>query len=116
MAEAQASGEGFGVALNGYAMRLRRSELDAVAAGLGQFDTSAEGDRLTLVNALRQLSPSDRAPAWELAVRRYARHKPVAQAAGEIGMDVLRADLLLAEFDAALRAAVPPEPEANLSL
>src|SRR3981081_33581 len=38
----------FRVVLNGVAMHLRPSELVSVAAGLGQFDSSEEGDLLTL--------------------------------------------------------------------
>jgi hypothetical protein len=90
-------------------MQLRRSELDAVAAGLGEFDSSEEGDLLTLAEAVRQLPPNDRAPAWELAMRRYGRHKPLAQAAGEIGMDVIRAEDLLERFCKSLVAVPPPE-------
>jgi len=53
------------VPLNGLAMHLRPSELESVAAGLGEFDSSEEGDLLTLAEAVRRLSPNDRAPAWE---------------------------------------------------
>jgi hypothetical protein len=99
--------DAFRVALNGIAMHLRRSELESVAAGLGEFDSSEEGDLITLAEALRRLPVNDRAPAWELAVRRYGRHKPHAQAAGEVGMDVVVARDVLERFSHNL-AAVPP--------
>jgi hypothetical protein len=95
------------VPLEGYAMQLRPSELESVAAGLGEFDSSKEGDLITLAEALRRLPAIDRAPAWELAARRYGRHKPLAQAAGEIGMDSVHAQDLLERF-AHLLVTVPP--------
>jgi hypothetical protein len=98
----------FHVPLNGFAMQLRPSELEAVAAGLGRFDSSEEGDLVTLAEALRRLPPNDRAPAWELAVRRFGRHKALGQAAGEIGMDVVHARDLLEAFIRHRLAAVPP--------
>jgi hypothetical protein len=101
--------EAFRVPLDGYVMQLRRSELESVAAGLGEFDASEEGNLLTLVEALRALPASDRAPLWELAVRRYGRHKPLEQAAGEIGMDVIRARALLEAFSRAIAAVPAPE-------
>ncbi|MBV9168976.1 MAG: hypothetical protein JOZ81_02680 [Chloroflexi bacterium] len=97
------------VPLDAFTMRLRPSELEAVASGLGKFDASAEGDQLTLVEALRQLPATDRAPTWELALRRYGRHRPLAQAAGEIGMDVIRARELIEAFSHALAQVPPPE-------
>lgn len=97
------------VPLEGFSMRLRPSELEAVAGGLGEFDASEEGDRLTLVEALRQLPINERAPTWELALRRYGRHKPLAQAAGEIGMDLIRARDLLERFSRAVATVPPPE-------
>ena len=97
------------VPLDGYRMQLRRSELEAVAAGLGQFDSSEEGDLLTLSEAVRRLEPSERAPTWELALRRFGRRKPLAQAAGEIGMDELWARQLLDRFSQALAHVPPPE-------
>ena len=97
------------VALNGHTLMLRRSELEAVTAGLGEFDTSQEGNLITLAEALRRIPPSDRALLWELATRRYARHKPVEQAAGEIGMDALRARELLETFSHAFAQVPPPE-------
>ncbi len=99
----------FRVALDGYAMQLRSSELESVAAGLGEFDSSEEGDLITLAEAVRRLPASDRAPAWELAIRRYGRHKPLHQAAGEIGMDVIHAQHLMERF--AMLLLVVPAPE-----
>jgi hypothetical protein len=89
------SAAAFTVELDGYAMHLRPSEIRAVAAGLG-------GDPLTLLAALRQLPTIDRPPTWELAVRHYGRRHVVAQAAGEIGMDVIHARDLLARLTTAL--------------
>jgi len=80
------------VPLNGFAIQLRPSELESVAAGLDQSEP------ITLVEALRRLPVNDRAPAWELAVRRFGRRKPLAQAAGEIGMDLVHARALLEDF------------------
>jgi hypothetical protein len=97
------------VTLDGYQMHLRRAELEAVAEGLGAFDASAEGDRLTLAEALGRLPAADRAPTWELAVRRYGHHKSLAQAAGEIGLDAIHAEELLARFSQALTQVPPPE-------
>jgi hypothetical protein len=93
-------------------MRLRRSELEAVATGLGEFDSSEEGDLLTLVEALRQLAPNERAPAWELAMRRFGRHKPLPHAAGEIGLDEVLARKLLERFCHGLTAVPAPEQAA----
>ena len=101
--------QAFRVALDGYAMQLRPSELESVAAGLGEFDSSKEGDLITLVEALRRLPANDRAPAWELAIRRYGRHKPLRQAAGEIGMDVVHAQDLLERFSQLLVTVRPPD-------
>ncbi len=97
------------VPLNGLAMHLRPTELESVAAGLGEFDSSEEGDLLTLAEAVRRLPPNDRASAWELAVRRYGRHKPLAQAAGEIGLDVIVARDLMERFAHNLAAVPPPD-------
>jgi hypothetical protein len=102
------------VPLNGYVMRLNPSELTSVAAGLGEFDASPEGDLLTLAEAVRRLPPSDRAPLWELAVRRYGRRKLLEQAAGEIGMDVIHARRLLESFSKALAGVPPPETSSSL--
>ena len=94
-------------------MQLRPSELAAVAEGLSEFDASARGDYLTLVAALEALPASDRASLWELAVRRYARRKPLDQAAGEIGMDLVRGRALLEAFSKALAAVPQPESTSN---
>ena len=64
----------------GVTLNLRPSELEAVASGLGEFDASARGNALTLAAAVRNLPPNDRAPLWELAVRRYGRGKSLEQA------------------------------------
>src|SRR6266849_4899670 len=97
------------VPLNGLAMQLRRSELESVAAGLGEFDSSEEGDLITLAEAVRRLPINDRAPGWELAVRRFGRHKPLAQAASEIGMDRIVARDLIERFFRNLAAVPPPD-------
>src|SRR5436190_2709574 len=99
----------FEVPLVGLVMRLRRSELEAVASGLGEFDSSEEGDLLTLIEALRRMEPNERAPTWELAVRRFGRHKPLAQAAGEIGLDEVLARSLLERFCHLLTEVPAPE-------
>jgi hypothetical protein len=126
--------EPFTVALDGFVMRLRPSEVEAVAAGLAAKDASAaagpgagllteqgalaavgagvfaeaaaEARLSSVVEAVRRLDPGDRAPLWELAVRHYARRKPLEQAAGEIGMDGMRARALLALFLEALRGTL----------
>jgi hypothetical protein len=92
----------FPVPLEGYVMQLRPSELDSVAAGVGVLDAATDGHRSRLAEALRRLAVIDRPPTWELAVRHFGRRKPLAQAAGEIGMDTIRAADLLALFSAAL--------------
>jgi hypothetical protein len=97
------------VALNGLAMHVRPSELESVAAGLVEFDASAQSDPVTLAEALRQLAVNDRAPTWELVVRRYGRRKPLPQAAGEIGMDDIHARDLIQQFHQALAVVRPPE-------
>ena len=104
--------EAFLVPLEGYLMQLRRGELESVAGGLGEFDASEEGNLITLAEALRGMPIRDRAPVWELAVRRYGRHKPLEQAAGEIGMDVIHARGLIEAFAHALAAVPPPEVSA----
>jgi hypothetical protein len=101
--------DAFSVPLNGYAMHLRPSELEALAAGLGTFDASPVGNLVTLAAALGQLPTNDRAPTWELAIRRYARHKPLVQAAGEIGMDLVHAERLLEDYNRQLVAVPAPE-------
>jgi hypothetical protein len=110
-APVQADTDPFHVPLDNFVMQLRRSELESVAAGLGEFDSSEEGDLITLAEAVRRLPTTDRAPAWELAVRRYGRHRPLVQAAGEIGMDVVRARELLERFTHLLTEVPPPEHE-----
>jgi hypothetical protein len=105
----------FEVPLDGsFAMHLRRSELEAVAEGLGEFDASDYGNLLTLVEVLRRMRVNDRAPFWELAVRRFGRHKPVEQAAGEIGMDAIHARNLVAHFSRLLAEVPPPEHSSTL--
>jgi hypothetical protein len=105
----------FEVPLDGaFAMHLRRSELEAVAEGLGEFDASEYGNVITLVEAVRRLRVMDRAPLWELAMRRFGRHKPVEQAASEIGMNAIHAHGLLAQFSRLLADVPPPEHSATL--
>ena len=96
--------ESLRVPLDGYSMQLRRGELDSLASGLHDVGAPRRNDPIALAEALRDLPPSDRAPFWELAVRHYARHKPLEQAAGEIGMDTVRARKLLESFTEALRS------------
>ncbi len=85
------------VPLNGFSMRLRRSEIGAVAAGLGASVPSQPGEPSALAEALRRLPVADRAPTWEMAVRHFGHGKALAQAAGEIGLDEIHAaDLLQA--------------------
>jgi hypothetical protein len=88
--------EAFGVPLDGFEMHLRRSEVESVAAGMGESSLAA------VVRAVRALPVRDRAPLWELAVRTFGRGKVAEQAAGEIGMDALHARALLEAFTAAL--------------
>ena len=103
----------FEIPLDGsFGMHLRRSELEAVAEGLGEFDASECGNLITLVEALRRMRVTDRAPLWELAMRRFGRHKPVEQAAGEIGMDTSHARGLLAQFSRLMAEVPPPEHSA----
>ncbi len=101
----------FEVPLNGFPMHLRRSELEEVAAGLGEFDASEEGDLITLAEAVARTPIRDRAPTWELAVRRFGHHKPLAQAAGEIGLDEVHARRLLERFTHLLAEVPAPEHE-----
>ena len=103
--------DGFVVPLDGFDMHLRLSELEAVASGLGTFDSSEEGDLLTLARALRCLAPAERAPTWELAVRRFGSHKPLTQAAGEIGLDEVLARALIERFCRGLTEVPAPEHE-----
>ena len=82
------------IPLTNAAMVVRPSELAAVGAGWsGAAPSPAE-----LVDALRHLDAADRAPTWELVMRHYGRGKRTAQAAAEIGMDVLHAEALLAQL------------------
>jgi hypothetical protein len=87
----------YAVALGGVDMQLQPSEIDAVAAGLGEITLES------VVAAVEALPVSDRAPAWELAIRHYARRKPLDQAAGEIGVDRIRARALMDSLTAATR-------------
>jgi hypothetical protein len=96
--------DAFTIPLDGFALHLRPAEVESVIAGLGEVDTPPEGDALTLAEALRRMGPNDRAPTWELLIRRYARRKPLAQASGEIGMDRLHAEELLAHYTQQLSA------------
>ena len=105
----------FRVALDGSAMHLRRSELEAVASGLGEFDASEEGNVFTLAEALQRLPMRDRAPTWELAVRRYGHRKPIEQAAGEIGLDAVHARELLARLTHEIGQITPPEHAPGLA-
>ena len=97
-----------------YVMSLRPSELESVAAGLGEFDASEQGNLITLAEAVNALPTLDRAPLWELIVRRYGRRKPLEQAAGEIGMDAIHARDLLHVFSHTLAKVPPPEDSPNL--
>jgi hypothetical protein len=102
--------DAFEVPLDGYAMHLRRSELEAVATGVRELDATAEGDLLILAHALRQLPTAERAPTWELALRSYGRGKAAPQAAGEIGLDEIVARALLERFSRGLTAAAQNSP------
>jgi hypothetical protein len=113
--EAEAMATQFEVPLDGsFAMHLRRSELQAVADGLGQFDASEYANLITLVEALRRMRVIDRAPLWELAMRRFGRLKPVERAAGEIGMDTIHARALIAHVSRLLAEVPPPEHASTL--
>ena len=81
----------FSVPIGGYDMQLRPSEVESVVAGLGASQNALPE---AVVGAVSALPISDRAPAWELAIRHFGRRKPLEQAAGEIGMDVVRARAL----------------------
>jgi len=81
----------FRVPIGGYDMQLRLSEVESVVVGLG---ASQKVLPEAVVGAVTALPTSDRAPAWELAIRHFGRRKPLEQAAGEIGMDVVRARAL----------------------
>jgi hypothetical protein len=101
---------------SGAMMSLRLTELELVLRGLGEFDSSETGDRLTIARALERLPARDRAPAWELAVRRFGRHKSPAQAAADAGIDEVRAVELLDAFSASLSAVPPPEADPSAEL
>jgi hypothetical protein len=88
----------FEVPLNGYTMRLRRVELDSVAAGLEALGGRRVANTTDLAAALRQLPVADRAPIWELTVRHFGRRTPLSLAAGQIGLDELRAPVLIDEY------------------
>ena len=90
-------------------MQLHRWELEPVASGIAELSEGAAASPVrpeALATALCEMPAFDRAPVWELAVRRFGRRKPLAQAAGEIGMDALRGHALLAAFSEALAAVV----------
>jgi hypothetical protein len=106
------------VPLDGYVMRLRPSELKSVASGLAAGGSLAPAaiDSLApaavetiapaaLAEALKQLPTIDRPPTWELSVRHFGRRKPLPQAAGEIGMDLLHAQDLVKNLGQALSAS-----------
>ena len=99
----------YSVPLDGYLMQLRPSELESVAAGLDELDAWSARSLLSLVEAVRTMPLTDRAPLWELMVRRFGRHKPLAQAAAELGMDAIHARDLLTTFEQVL--ANLPRPE-----
>jgi hypothetical protein len=105
--------QAFRIPLDGVVMQLRRTELELVAAGLGEFDSSEEGDLVTLAAALQRLPPKDRAATWELAVRRFGRHKPLTVAAGEVGIDEVHARALIDRFTRSLAEVPPPEHQAS---
>ncbi|GAC1321716.1 MAG: hypothetical protein NVSMB2_18680 [Chloroflexota bacterium] len=94
------------IPLDAATMHLRRSELDAVVEDVGQGDVSFENQAARLVEAVRTLPPTDRAPTWELVARHVARRTPLPLAAGQIGMDLLHARDLLAALQQAI-AALP---------
>jgi len=98
----------------GVTLNLRPSELESVAEGFGEFDASARGNALTLAAAVRRLPTNDRAPPWEVAVRRYGRGQSLEQATSDIGMDLVRGRALLDAFSTALASVPPPETTSNL--
>jgi len=81
-------------------MQLWPAEVESVVAGLGASRSVAPE---AVVGAIAALPISDRAPAWELAIRHVGRRKPLEQAAGEIGMDVIRARALTESLTGATR-------------
>ncbi len=92
----------FEVPLNGYTMQLRRVELDPVAAGLEALAGRRVANTAALATALRQLPVADRAPTWELTLRHFGRRTPLTLAAGQIGLDELRAPVLIDAYLAQL--------------
>jgi len=90
----------FRVPIGGYDMQLWPAEVESVVAGLGASQSVAPE---AVVGAIAALPISDRAPAWELAIRHFGRRKPLEQAAGEIGMDVIRARALTESLTGATR-------------
>jgi hypothetical protein len=100
----------FRVPLDGVTMQLRRSELETVASGLSELDASRDTDLAALAEALRRLPTNDRAATWELAVRHFGRRKPVAQAAGEIGLDAIHGQALVERFTDAVSQARASRP------
>ncbi len=92
----------FEVPLNGFTMHLRRVEVDPVAAGLEALAGRRVANKADLAAALRQLPVPDRAPTWELTARRFGRRTPLALAAGQIGLDELRAPGLIDAYLALL--------------
>jgi hypothetical protein len=81
----------FEVPLSGFTMRLRRAEVDPVLAGLEALGGRRVANAADLAAALRELPVADRAPTWELTVRHFGRQTPLTLAAGQIGIDELRA-------------------------
>jgi hypothetical protein len=99
------------VPLNGFSMQLRRSEIQKVARGLGWLDLPQERDPRMLGAALCSLRTNDRAPAWELIMRRYGHGRTLPRAAGEVGLDEIVARGILARFETALaRVTAPKNP------
>jgi len=93
--------EALRVPIDTFVMQLRPSEIEAVAMGIAPSRPVDLRTLTSLAAAVHALPTSARAPLWELAVRHYARRKPVDQAAAEIGMDAIHAELLLDAFSAA---------------
>jgi hypothetical protein len=115
MSQAKSDDVWFEVPLDGsFVMQLRRSELESVAERLGGLEASDQSNPITLAEALRRMPTNDRAPVWELAMRRFGRHKPLKQAAGEIGMDLIHARDRLEQFSRLLALVPPPEHTTTL--
>ncbi|MBV9353942.1 MAG: hypothetical protein JO023_00300 [Chloroflexi bacterium] len=92
----------FEVPLNGYTMLLRRVELDPVATGVEALAGRRIANTAELARALRQVPVADRAPTWELTVRHFGRRTPLTLAAAQIGLDELRAPVLIDAYLARL--------------